>query len=203
LEIPLAVPGADGELAAFGYRAAPPRDLLRWLIDHPGQLAAPDVQPATVEADRLRRMLLDDDPPGTQARAQERARELADTTSPLTAAWWRLEGTTDLDLVLLTDRLALTVLASPEATASFYPPRTEIVRYLEAARQLADDRRYATLVLSDAPRPDAAPEAVRASLADAAPHLDQAGLAQLADAYLGNLTWAQAAAAVDPPGAGN
>ncbi len=70
----LAVHGASGRLACFEYPAAPPRDLLLWLVDHPGKLTWPADVEHSAETERLRHALIDDDPPGVRARAQERAR---------------------------------------------------------------------------------------------------------------------------------
>lgn len=199
-----AVPAASGRLAAFEQPAMPVRELERWLIDHPDRLTWPPHAMLTAESERLRRALVRDDPPGSRPRAQERARELLRTRSALAREWWRFEPTGTLDCVLVTDRLVLTVhdvAGDHLAPASdWYPERSRLVRDLEAARQLCDDRAVpATLALSERPVPAATDEALARSLVDAAPHLDEAGRAALRAAYLGNLTWDAAAAAVESP----
>ena len=203
LVTPLAVRGANGRLACFDYPANPPRELLRWFIDHPDRLHWTDAEDVSAEAARLRRALVLDDPPGSQQRAQDRARELLATRSALAREWWRLEEPAMLDCALITGRLVVTIVGKREAelrpTTPWYPQRTEVVRALEAARQMAADRRWASLVISDRPLAEAGDEAVAQSLADGAPHLDDEGRGELRRAYLGNLTWESASEAVGLP----
>jgi hypothetical protein len=200
LEIALAVEGASGRLACFDYPAAPPRDLLAWFIDHPDQLHWPaDAQlPPTVA--RLRRALIEDEPPGARQKAQDRAREHIPTASPFTDEWWRFEDVTTLDCALLSTRLVLTVVGKagePLAPATaWYPARSELVRALETAKQLSQGRGWGSLVLSDEPLPDATAEHLAQTLSGGAPHLTDAERDELLGNYLGNPTWAQARAAV-------
>jgi hypothetical protein len=205
LQTQLAVPGASGRLACFEYPAAAPKRLLAWYIDHPDRLVWPAdaVVNASAETVRLRRVLLDDDPLGARARAQERAHDLLARSSGLTPAWWRFEELTKLDCVLITERLVVTIEVErgdglPPATP-WYPQRSQLVRNLEAARHLADGKRFASLVLSRRPLPDAADEQLERTLPTSAPHLDQLERRELHDAYLGNLTWDGACDAVDMP----
>jgi hypothetical protein len=202
LQSQLAVPGASGRLACFEYPAAAPKRLLAWYIDHPDRLVWPPDAEANLSAQtvRLRRVLTDDDPPGTRSRAQERAHDLLARSSGLTPAWWRFEELATLDCVLITERLVVTIQAVPgdgqPPATPWYPQRSLLVRNLEAARHLADGKRFATLVLSQRPLPDAADEHLERSLPEAAPHLDELERRELHDAYLGNLTWDQAGDAV-------
>ncbi len=197
LATPLAVPTVSGLLGAFDYPVAPPRELLAWFIDHPERLTWPEREVLSPETVRLRRALLLDDPPGSQARAQSRARELLAAGPPLAPAWWRFEEIAQLECVLITDRLVVTIAGKPLAPATdWYPQRSALVRNLEAARLLAQDRRWASLVVSDEPFADADRGHLARVLAGAAPHLDAAGRTALLAAYLGNLTWDRAAAAV-------
>lgn len=205
LVTPLAVPTATGRLGAFGYQAAPGRELLRWYVEHPDRLIWPpeaDLNPAT---DALRRALLRDDPPGSQAKAQDRARELILTRPPFSSAWWLFEGMADLDCVLISNRMVVTIDAvegeTPEPATAWYPPRSRLVRMLEAAKALAEHRRFASILISPRPLPEGSAEHLQRTLADAAPHLDAAERAELQAGYLGNLTWEAAEAAVGHPGA--
>jgi hypothetical protein len=205
LQTQLAVPGASGRLACFEYPAGAPKRLLAWYIDHPDRLVWPaDAEVnASAETVRLRRVLLDDDPPGARSRAQERAHDLLARSSGLTPAWWRFEELTKLDCVLITERLVVTVQVErsdglPTATP-WYPQRSQLVRNLEAARHLADGKRFASLVLSQRPLPEATDEELERMLPEAAPHLDQLERRELHDAYLGNVTWDDACDVVDVP----
>ncbi len=205
LQTQLAVAGAGGRLACFEYPVAAPRRLLAWYIDHPDRLVWPPDAEAGVSTEtvRLRRVLLDDDPPGSRSRAQERARDLLPRSSGLTPAWWRFEGLSKLDCVLITERLVVTVaVPGPDgigAATPWYPQRSRLVRTLEAARHLADGKRFGSLVLSERPLPEADDERLQRSLRDAAPHLDDLERRELHDAYLGNLTWDAACEAVGIP----
>jgi hypothetical protein len=206
LQTQLAVAGASGRLACFEYPAAAPKRLLAWYIDHPERIVWPPGAEATLSAEtvRLRRVLIDDDPPGARSRAQERAYDLLARSSGLTPAWWRFEELATLDCVLITERLVVTVQApgrgGQRPATPWYPRRTQLVRNLEAARHLADGKRFASLVISHRPLPDAADEHLGRILPEAAPHLDELERRELHDAYLGNLTWGEACNAVGIPG---
>lgn len=201
LDAPLAVVGASGRLGCLECPVSPTRDLLRWYVEHPGSLTWPadtDLSPGTAQ---LRRALIDDDPPGAQARAQERAGDLLATSQSLSPEWWKLEDRTKLDCVLTTYRVAIVIVAAEAGSlrpaTAWYPERSELVRALEAARQLAGDRlRWGALVLSEAPLRDASSAALAEALPVAAPHLSNGDRARLQDAYLGNMTWEEAARAV-------
>jgi hypothetical protein len=204
LVTPLAVPAASGRLACFEYPAVPSRELLVWLIDHSDRLQWPgDTEEMSSEVVRLRRALLFDEPPGSQARARDRAREQVARTSPFSREWWRFEAAGLLDCVLITDRLVVTIVGKRTqglaAATEWYPGRSELVRSLEAAKHIAQGRAWATLLLSETPVPGGTPEDLARALPDGAPHLDDGGRAELRDAYLGNLTWEAACEAVGIP----
>lgn len=203
LVTPLAVRGASGRLACFEYPAVPPRNLLRWYIDHPDRLTWPDGEPQSDATVRLRRALIDDEPPGARQRAQDRARDLLAASAGLTRDWWRFEEIDRLDCVLITGRLVVAVSArGPDSLAPatpWYPSRPRLVRDLEAARQISTGRRWASLLLSEQPVAGAGEADLARSVAAAAPHLDEEGHRELLGAYLGNITWAQASAAVGVP----
>jgi hypothetical protein len=201
LQAPVAVRTETGRRGAFEYPAAPARELLAWFIDHPERLSRPEADAVRPETLRLRRALLDDDPPGARARAQDRAHELLRQSTPFGEAWWRFERAHTADCLLLTDRLVLLVLAAGDAFAPatpWFPRRTALVRDLEAARRFAEERKaWGVLVLGE--QDDAADAAALARrVADGAPHLDSEARRELAGGYLGGLGWSRAAAATGP-----
>jgi hypothetical protein len=203
LIIPLAVPAASGRLALFEYPAIPPRELLAWFIDHPDELVWPPDAQLSTESVRLRRALLLDDPPGSQARAQDRARELLSTRSLLSREWWRFEDVSRLDCVLITDRLVVTVegvgtepLSPP---TDWYPTRSRLLRNLEAAKGLSEGKQWASLLISDESLEQGTRGELQRVLPEGAPHLREADREELLSAYLGNLTWRDACDAVDLP----
>jgi hypothetical protein len=203
LEVPLAVRAETGMLACFSYPAAPTRQLLGWYIDHPEALTRPDASPspspsASEETKLLRRTLLDDDPPGTRVRAQDRARDLLRSGTPRSPTWWRFEEPGRLDCFLATERLVVSITAPTVRgglcpATPWYPQRSGLVRDLEAARRLADGRAFVgVLIGDDEPPVELADEsAVAATFAAGTPHLDDAGRDDLRNGYLGHLSWAQ------------
>jgi hypothetical protein len=203
LEVPLAVRTETGLRGAFEYPAAPSRRLLAWYIDHPDELTWPPAEPATPETVRLRRALIDDDPAGVRERARDRAHDLLRRSAPLGTAWWRFEEAQTVDCVLMTDRLVVVVHGRDGAARApatpWFPRRSGLVRDLEAAARLGEGgRAWGVLVLGDELIADDERQAVQASAARGAPHLEPAERAELGDAHLGALTWAQAAAATGP-----
>lgn len=203
LVTPLAVATANGELGAFTYSATPARELLSWYFEHPDALVWPPGARMSAATTRLRRALIDDDPPGARARAQERARELIRVRSPFSREWWRFEETARLDCVLVTDRLVVTVRgleagSIPPAT-DWYPRRSRLVADLEASRLLSGERQWASLLISDHPLTVDDENHLAQAIDAGAPHLDAVGRDELRASFLGNITWRAAADAVDLP----
>jgi hypothetical protein len=192
-------PSSAAPRACFEFEVPPPRRLLQWFIDHPDRIRWPASRTFGEETTRMRRALLEDEPPGREA-AQADALRLIDERSPSDRGWWRFEGSSSIDCVIATDRLVITIEGKRTEPLSpstdWYPARTQLVRNLEAARQLAHGRRWGTLLMSEALIPEGAFASVAASLDDAAPHLAEAEHAELQAAYLGNMTWSDACAAV-------
>ncbi len=199
----LSVRTPDGSLGSFLQPIAPPPELTEWFIDHPQELTWPQGVTLSSEVVRLRRALIYDLPPGSRAKAQERARELMKVRSALAREWWRFDSMTTLDCLLMTDRLVITVQGArtdpPPPATDWYPQRSQLVRALEAARQLGEDRPWGSVLISDRPLAEATPEQLEQALPAAAPHLTEAEVSQLGAGYLGNLTWEAACAAVDLP----
>jgi hypothetical protein len=154
------------------------------------------------ETTTLRRALLNDKPPA-RAEAQRRARELVATRPVNAREWWRFEGESMLDCVLMTDRLVVTIEGKRtgpiSATTDWYPKRSQLVRNLEAAKQLAHGRQWCSMLISEHPIPEGSDASLADVLDASAPHLDRDEQRQLASRYLGNLTWQQACDAVGRP----
>jgi hypothetical protein len=184
--------------ACFEFPVPPDRRLLRWLASHPDSLVWPPSATYSEGTATWRRALLYDEPPGRE-RAMKAALEEIERRSPATRGWWRFEGTSMIDCVLLTDQLVVTIEGKRteplSAATDWYPRRSQLVRNLEAARQLARGRRWASLLLSEHPVSEGSEAALAASLDDGAPHIDDRERAELQAAYLGNLTWAEACTA--------
>ncbi|HLI59134.1 MAG TPA: hypothetical protein VKV21_05665 [Solirubrobacteraceae bacterium] len=203
LQAPVAVRTETGRRGAFEYPAVPSRELLGWFIDHPERLNRVEDADASAETLRLRSALLDDDPPGARARAQDRAHDLLRERTPFGDAWWRFEPPRVADCLLMTDRLVLLVSDGASALAPatpWFPPRTGLARDLEAARRFAEGHKaWGVLVLGL--EDDAADaDAILRRIGEGAPHLDADAHHELAAGYLGGLGWPHAAAAtgLDP-----
>ncbi len=194
LEIALAVRGVNGRRATFDYIVPPPRELLAWFIDHPDELEWPQHAELSPETATLRRALVNDDPPGSRARAQDRARERLATAPPLLPDWWRFEDVTRPDAVLATARVVVLVegegARKQTQSNAWYPARSRLIRVLEAAKQLAHGRRWAMLMLRDEPEDSSLQDEIERG----APHLCAAEREELRDSYLGALTFGQASA---------
>jgi len=200
LSMTLSVRGVNGAMGAFEYPLAPPRELASWLVEHPEALTWFEEPDMSDQATRLRRSLLFDDPPGSRPRAQERARELMRSRSVLSQEWWRFEVPGTIECLLMTDRLVLIVITDGEdpraPVTPWYPERPRLIRSIEAARDLAAERAWACLLMSAQPVEIGEELLGDRALARAAPHLPGPERAQLRDAYLGDLTWEAAAAAL-------
>jgi hypothetical protein len=195
-------PKGKAPRACFEFEVLPGKKFLRWCVRHPEELTWPPRETYGEETTLKRRALLHDEPPGRSSVEQE-ALALIDKCPASTRAWWRFEGSSWIDCVIATDRVVITIEGKRteplSAATHWYPRRSQLVRNLEAARQLAKGRAWGTLLLSETPVLGGQPNELAASLYEAAPHLDDDERADLQDAYLGNLTWRQACEAVGVP----
>lgn len=195
-------PKGKAPRACFEHEVLPCRALLRWCVQHPDELTWPAGETYGKDTTGKRRALLYDDPPGRQ-HTQREALRLIDELPPSTSAWWRFEGSSWIDCVIATDRVVITVEGKRteplSAATDWYPKRSQLVRNLEAARQLSNGRRCATLLLREQAVDGGDPNQLAASLDDAAPHLGDQQRAELQNTYLGNITWERACEAIGIP----
>jgi hypothetical protein len=109
-----------------------------------------------------------------------------------------------IDCALLTETLVVTVEGKRTEALSpatdWYPRRSQLVRNLEAAKQLAKGRAWASVLISGAPVAEGSDAELKAVLPQAAPHLAPEERDELLAHYLGNLTWRNAcdATGLDP-----
>jgi hypothetical protein len=202
LESGLTTRAMNGRLGCFEFGVAPSKQLLRWYVEHPDKLVWPKGKTYSTETVRMREALLCGKDPG-RAEAQSQALELLQTRTGETRGWWRFEGTSMVDCVLMTPQLVVTIEGKRteplSAATDWYPKRSQLVRNLEAAKQLANGRPWATMILSEDPLPEGTDSGLSTLLPTSAPHLDNAGREQLRRHYLGNLTWQQACDATGLP----
>lgn len=88
-----------------------------------------------------------------------------------------------VDCVLMTPRLVITIEGNRteplSAVTDWYPKRSQLVRNLEAAKQLSSGRSWATMLLSELPVPEGSDAGLSTLLPSSAPHLDDAGRDEL------------------------
>jgi hypothetical protein len=189
-----------GVRQCFEFRVAPPRGLLVWFVANPDELVWPKGQTYSEEATRKRESLVLDKPAGTRAEVQAEAMGLAETRPTTAHEWWRFEGTSMIDCMLMTERLVLTVEGkrreSTSAATDWYPKRSQLVRNLEAAKQLAAGRAWGSLLMSETPIAAGSDAGLDAVMDDSAPHLTPAERRELHAHCLGNVTWQAACVAV-------
>ena len=84
------------ERVEFEYSAAPPRSLLRWLVEHPSELRRPKYT-VSADASEKREKLLAGDPV-----VLAEAIDAIVTGRSHRGKWWCFEGTTMVDCALFT-----------------------------------------------------------------------------------------------------
>lgn len=202
----LPVPALDHVISlerCFEYSVPPPTAFLRWLLEHPDKLEWPGKHRGSprkygTAAQDLREDLSAVGEP-RQAAAQEKG--LAELALKGGAGsrrkWWAFEGFTEVDCALVTDRLLLFIegkrTESLASSTDWYPQRSQLVRNLEAVRDLADDRSAAVLLVTETPVPGEMSEPVAAA---SLPHLNATERAGVLAGYLGQTTWEQLGKAI-------
>jgi len=180
---------------AFEHPAPPPTAFLRWLIEHPDRLRWPQRSPGVRmrygSATQRHREALVDGGPEDRLAAQSLALSQLEASGAAGSRrkWWALEGFTEVDCWIETDRLLLFVEGKrTEALATstaWFPERNQLVRNLEAVGELAGDRAAAVLLVTEQAVEDLPEAAVVAST----PHLDDAAREVVRRRYLGQVTW--------------
>ncbi len=196
---PLPVPALDHVIAlerCFEYPAPPPTAFLTWLLEHPDKLEWPGKRrdkPRTygVTAQALRENLVALGEPRQAAARQEGLAELALVGGRGSRRkWWAFEGFTEVDCALVTDRLLLFIEGKRTEAISnstdWYPGRSQLVRNLEAVRELAEGRYAAVLLVTEHPVAD---EVRGDVVATSLPHLNAEQHEEVLSSYLGQTTW--------------
>lgn len=105
--------------------------------------------------------------------------------------WWAFEGTTSVDCYLETENLILLIEGKRteplSACVNWYPGRNQLVRNLEEAQELANDKPFAVLLIAEDNFDPLTPEIISISL----PHFSSEERQTLMQHYLGCLTWRQ------------
>lgn len=176
---------------------SPPLGLLEWLVRH---VKEKDVKANTREETRQKRLALARGDPDVlqEALARLRAGERG-------RAWFVLEGPSCPDAYLETDSLVVVVEGkrteqSTTSKTTFMPKRSQLIRHIDAAWEMADGRRVLGLLLVEGENPDpmlvpkrwstASDEQIQpALLVPSLPHRTAEELDVIAEGFLGAATW--------------
>jgi hypothetical protein len=203
---PLPVPALNHVISlerCFEYAVPPPTAFLRWLLEHPDKLEWPGKRRGRPKiygpaAQALRADLHADGEPRQSAAQEKGLAELAlQGGAGSRRKWWAFEGFTEVDCALVTDRLLLFIegkRTEPLASSTdWYPQRNQLVRNLEAVRELAGDRNAAVLLVTETPADGEMSEDV---VAAGLPHLNATQRAEVVAGDLGQTTWEQLGKAI-------
>jgi len=178
--------------ACFEYSLPPSERFLLWLIERVGEECKPrkGLRQEQLIAGR-RADLFGDDATLRQEAQREAIRSLM-LHGPRASRnqWWALEGFTSVDCYLETSDMVLLIEGKRTESVSlgtdWCATRNQIARNLEAARNAAQGRRYAVLLLGEQQTPVGREEIV-AGL----PHMTELESSFLSQHYLGCVTWQQ------------
>jgi hypothetical protein len=193
----------------FEHSVPPPTAFLRWLLEHPDRLRWPRARngkPRTYGSrtqEWRTEFLAEDVDDEDRLALQREALDALDTHGGQGSRRkrWAFEGFTEVDCFLATERLVLAIEGKRKeplsSSTDWYPRRSQLVRNLEALRELAKGRRTAVLLISENVVEDALSEEIlEASL----PHIsDQADRRAVGRGYLGQTTWQRLCDALGVP----
>lgn len=193
---PLAAVGVLTAPPCFEFLAAPSKEFLRWLVEHPQEW------PAKWETIKMRGEILDARRSlvrGEPARSEalKAIRDAGPAPSDY-SGWWCLEGPSHIDCALFTENAVIFIEGKrterePSKTISFCATRNQIARNLDCAKRYGQEKGvdyYALLVIEDGSesRISAAKE-IAEQLALSLPHLSSDELQEVEQHYLGFTTW--------------
>ena len=172
--------------ACFEYSLEPPIDFLNWLIKYPDKLVWPKGKKYCEFTQNKRVKLIARD----KAVQQEAFSELIKHGPKKSKfKWWAFEGFTEVDCLIETETLVLGFEGKrkeggPKDSTDWYPERNQIVRNIEALKQIANGKHYA-VVLIEENSTILSSDIFYKSL----PHKTQQESDLLMSHYLGSITW--------------
>jgi hypothetical protein len=177
----------------FEKSLPPPKRFLQWLIKNPSEMRWPklDLLIQNHEILILREKLFGQCGEKTQNETISRAlRELDEYgVTESKGKWWAFEGFTDVDCYLETDKLIIIIEGKrkePLATSiDWYRGRNQLLRNLEVAKEISEDKDFAVLVVSESKINPIKGEIIDKSL----PHYSPGERQELFSHYLGNILW--------------
>jgi hypothetical protein len=190
----------EGARGGGEMRLDPPVELLRWLIEHPpaalGNLPASPGEPS--DTYRRRQELAAGDP-----AARDDALQALAASSGHRRGWFVFEGPTSVDVYLATPNVIAVIEgkrteASPTTKTEWMPVRHQLLRNIDAALEIAGERRVVGAFIIGATRDPAVPAEWQtatdatispSALLESLPHRSEDERQQIADGYLGVTTW--------------
>lgn len=178
-------------------RLPPPPRLLKWLVQNVSAPATENGWAGGVAKTKRRRLVSGD--AKTIAEALHLLRE-----RPTRRAWYVLEGESRPDACLETDRVLLVVEgkrseSGATSATTWMPRRSQILRHMDAATEIADGRRvFGLMIVEGLPGADgpsqywlteAADQVAHTLVADSLPHRTALEREQVVDGFLGVTTW--------------
>jgi hypothetical protein len=196
-------PNRDGRPRAFERVVPPSTAFLRWLLENPTRLAAPDDHYGSRDEDvrRKRQELLTGNRP-VQAEGLAELERNGGTGSR--GKWWAFEGFTHLDCCLVTAAVAVAIEGKRTETVSpatrWFAQRNQLWRNVEVVRDLAGQREFGVILAVERHEDGrAALEAAGNTLAGSCTHLDHDQQQALARHLLGYVVWADVVREFDLP----
>ena len=180
----------------FEHPTPPSRAFLHWLISNPRALRWPESTRGEriaygAATQQLRTDLIEPAESAARDRAMAAALTELDQLGPSGSRrkWWAFEGFTEVDCWLETEKLVLFVEGKRteplSSSTHWFEQRSQLVRNLEVAGEIANGKSAAVLVVSEEP----IAELTDIIVAESTPHLTAAGRETLAAHYLGQTTW--------------
>jgi hypothetical protein len=187
----------------FEYSLPPTKRFLSWLIQHPNSLHPPAHLSNDKEKRKYRENLLGRNGLELQQVACQTALHELDKNGPLGSGkqWWAFEGFTEVDCYLEIPEFILLIegkrTENLSQSVSWYPHRNQLIRNLEAAQALADEKgkHYAVGVMSEKSESFPTDQEVDESL----PHFAKEERKELLRHYIGNVLWKDACKGLDIP----
>jgi len=180
----------------FEHSVPPPTAFLRWLCENPIESQWLKKRDSFEEGSPTRSKRDDlfglNGPDNETAAMSEALIELkADGNQGSRRKWWAFEGFTEVDCCLETERLLLFIEGKRtdpiSSSTDWYEGRNQLLRNLEAAEELAEEKgiEYGVILISENPAEPPSPGEYERSY----PHLEDSRKAELQNHFLGCTTW--------------
>lgn len=174
----------------FEYRLPPPEPFLRWLIENSSELTWPAKETFGEKTRQKRLALIDGDTDVKDDALKELKSKGAEDSGQ---KWWAFEGFTEVDCLIETDTMFLAIEGKrteegPSKRISWYPARNQIIRNIEALKQIAKDKSYAVMLIDEIGDASLNADDFRSSL----PHYKSEDIEEIMKHFLGIVTWRSA-----------